>query len=83
MFNTLSYISTQTTTTLATGSVQVHTITFPIAATGAVTLTDTAGTSYAVFSIGAVGTMILDCVFPNGLKVVTAAADKVLVSYSQ
>lgn len=80
----LSYISTQTTTTvLAAGNLTVHTVTCPIATTGTVTFEDVAGSpaTYFVLPIGSIGSFRLDTLLPNGLKIVTSAADKVITSY--
>jgi L-lactate utilization protein LutC len=79
----LTYISSATTTTIASGvNVTVHTVVCPIATTGTVTLQSTAGSpaTYCVLPIGSIGTLILDSVCPNGLAVVTSAGDKVIVT---
>lgn len=85
MFNKPTYISTQTTTTIYTGgNVQIHTVICPIALTGTATFQDTGSpTTYFVLPIGSIGCFILDCNFPNGLAVVTSAADKLIVSTAQ
>lgn len=80
------YISSSTTTTIAggAGNVFIHTVNCPIATTGAVTFEDITGSpvTYFVLPIGSIGCFILDSIFPNGLKVVTAAADKVIITNS-
>lgn len=77
-------ISTQTTTTVAaSGNVRIHTVICPKATTGTVTFEDIAGSpaTYFVLPIGSIGCFILDASAPNGLKVVTSAADTVLINY--
>lgn len=80
----LSYISTNTTTTIAaSGNVKIHTVNCPIATTGTVTFEDITGTPvvYFVLPIGSIGSFILDSSAPNGLKIVTSAADVVITTY--
>lgn len=82
---TLKYIATQTTTSVQTsGNIFIHTITCPIATTGTVTFNDVTGSpvTYFVLPIGSIGCFTLDDILPNGLSVITSAADKVLISYS-
>lgn len=79
-----SYIATQTTTTvIASGNGEIHTVNCPIALTGTATFTDVAGSpaTYFVLPIGSIGSFRLDVSTPNGLKVVTSAADKVITTY--
>lgn len=76
----VTYISTSTTTTIGTGNITVHTISCPIALTGTATFTDTAAATYFVLPIGTIGSIRLDSVMGNGLKVVTSAGDKILVT---
>lgn len=85
MFNTPTYISTATTTNITTGNVQIHTIVCPIALTGTATFQDRAGSpvAYFVLPIGSIGTFIFDVNLPNGLAVVTSAADKLIVNTKQ
>ncbi len=78
-----TYISSNTTTHIQTGSVaiNIHTIACPIATTGTVTFRDTGTpTTYFVLPIGSIGTFILDIVCSNGLDVVTSASDKVIIT---
>ena len=77
-----TYISTNTDTVLAaSGNISVHTVSFPKASAGAVTLKDKAGTTYLVFPASTVaGSYRLDAVFANGLTVTTASADVVIVT---
>ncbi len=78
-----TYIATNTTTTIDSNhsNVNIHTIVCPIALTGTATFQDVGSpTTYFVLPIGTIGTIILDAVFPNGLAVVTSAADKLLVT---
>lgn len=85
MFNTPTYINSATTTDIATGNIQVHTIICPIALTGTATFRDRAGSpaTYFILPIGSIGCFILDDNFPNGLSVVTSAADKLIISSKQ
>ena len=77
-------ISTATTTTIGTGTVFVHTIDFPKATAGTVTLTDTAGSTLFVYPAGSIGCKILDGTFGgDGLKCVTASADSVVFAVEQ
>jgi len=84
---TTTTISTSTTTTVyATGNFFLHTIVLPKATSGAVTFEDVAGSPVTYFvlpSATVAGTLIFDSIFPNGLKVVTAAADTVIINSSQ
>lgn len=75
-------VATQTTTlVVAASNVHIHTVVCPKATTGTVTFNDVAGSpnTYFVLPIGSIGTFILDSVFPNGLSVITSAADTVLI----
>lgn len=79
-----AYIATQTTTTVvASGNSVIHTVNIPIATTGTVTFEDIAVSpnTYFVLPIGSVGSFRFDSSAPNGLKVVTSAADKVIITY--
>jgi len=82
MYNKLTYISSATTTTIQTGgNISIHTIVCPIALTGTATFRDTGSpTTYFVLPIGTIGTLFIDSTLPNGLQVVTSAADKLLVT---
>lgn len=77
-------ITTQTTTTVAaSGNVRLHTVNFPKATSGTVTFEDISGSPvvYFTFPIGSIGCMILDGSCPNGLKIVTSAADTCVFAY--
>lgn len=82
-FNTFTYISTATTTAIATGNTYLHTIVIPIASAGAITIEQANGTDYFVLPIGSVGTLWFDCVLPSGLQVITASGDKVILNWHQ
>lgn len=77
-------IVTNTTTAISTGATFVHTINIPKANGGTITLEEAGGTDYVVIpaSSGPI-CMVLDCVFPNGLQVITASADTVIITISQ
>lgn len=79
-----TYIATQTTTTIEAGTknITIHTINCPIALTGTATFEDVAGSpaTYFVLPIGSIGSFRFDSICPNGLKVVTSAADKLIVT---
>lgn len=79
-----TYISSQTTTTIEANArnITIHTVNCPIATTGTVTFQDIAGSpaTYFVLPIGSIGSFRLDATYPNGLKVVTSAGDKVIVT---
>lgn len=81
-----AYISTQTTTTVKTGSGFLHTITLGETAAGAITVYDNtaaSGTILAVLKASiAEQTFQLDLPFKTGLTIVTAAASKLTVSYT-
>ncbi len=81
----LSAISTQTTTNVLTtaNNITLHTVTCPKATTGTITFEDITGSpvTYFVLPVGSIGSFRLDVTLSNGLKVVTAAADTVLISY--
>lgn len=82
-----TYISSSTTTTVySSGNVFIHTVVLPKSNSGDITFEDVAGSPATYFVIpasSAAGTYIFDSIFPNGLKVVTAASDKVIVNSSQ
>lgn len=77
------FISTATDTPIGTGNVFVHTISFPKATAGIVTLEQTDGTDYIALPVGTIGCLIFDSVFPSGLSVKTASADFVIVNAGQ
>lgn len=80
----LSYINTQTTTTIAaSGNVRLHTVNCPKATAGVITFEDITGSPVIYFTlpIGSIGCFILDASAPNGLKIVTASADIVITTY--
>lgn len=80
----LTAITTQTTTVIEAGAknLTIHTVNCPKATSGTVTFEDIAASpnSYFVLPIGSIGSLRFDSVCPNGLKVVTSAADTVLVT---
>lgn len=82
-----THINTQTTTVIesAAKNITVHTISFPKATSGTVTLQSGAGVTYtgAVYPIGSIGSIVLDASFPVGLQVVTSAADMLVVTTNQ
>lgn len=78
----IAHISTNTTTVISTGAVNVHTIAIPKATTGTVTLQNAAGTSLIVLPVASIGTLILDAIYPAGLSIVTSASDIVAVTYT-
>lgn len=79
-----TYIATQTTTTIeaAAKNITIHTVNCPIALTGTATFTDIAGSpaTYFVLPIGTIGSLRFDSACANGLKVVTSAADKLIIT---
>lgn len=79
-----TYISTATTTTIegSAKNITIHTVNIPIATTGTVTFEDITASPviYFVFPIGSIGSFRLDSICSNGLKVVTSATDKVIVT---
>lgn len=78
---TPTHITTATTTVIASsGNVTMHTISFPKATTGTVTVQNGAGSSLMVYPVGSIGSMLLDAIYPNGLQIVTSAADAVVVT---
>lgn len=80
----LKYISTATTTHVVTGSnnLTLHTVVCPVATGGDITFQDVVTpTTYFVLPAGSVGSFRLDLVLPLGLDVVTASADKVILTY--
>jgi hypothetical protein len=78
-----SYTATAATTAISTGGIMIHTVVFPKALAGTVSLTDTAGsTTYAAFPVGSIGSIILDIVVAGGLKIVQgSAADQVTITW--
>ena len=77
------YISTLATTTVSTRPVGVlHAITIGETAAGAITITDNTGTIGVLKSSVAEGTYVFDIGYVGFLKVQTAAASKLTVSYN-
>ncbi len=83
--NVPTYIHTQTTTHVVTaGEVTVHTVVIPKTTGGTITFQDIAGTAYFVFPSSTVaGSYLLDGVCGNGLDVVTASADTLIINSNQ
>ena len=77
-----TYISTNTTTAIEANSrvIKLHTVVIPKATAGTVTFQDKAGTTYFVLPAASIGTLIFDVNLPNGLSVVTASADTIIVN---
>ena len=80
---TPTFISTATDTSIGTGNVFIHTICFPKATAGVVTLEQTDGTDYIALPVGTIGTLIFDSVVAKGLSIKTASADFVIVNAGQ
>ncbi len=82
-----SYISSATTTQVATGKGMLHSITIGETAAGAITIADgtaSASTTFAVLKASvAEGTYRFDCAFATGLRITTAGATKMTVTYAQ
>lgn len=79
-----TYISSQTTTTIlgTANNITIHTVNCPIALTGTATFEDIAisPATYFVLPIGSIGSFLFDSICPNGLKIVTSASDKLIVT---
>lgn len=82
-----NYISTGATTQVATGTGTLHTITVVGGTAGTITIYDaTSGTSptlLAFDSTNAIATYTFDLAFAAGLRIVTSAATKLVVTYTQ
>lgn len=78
-----SYTATAATVAIATGQIMVHTVNFPKALAGTMSLTDTAGAiTYAAFPVASIGSFLLDIVVGSGLKIVQgSAADQITVTW--
>ena len=77
-----NYISTATTTTVATGSAGLlHSVTIGETAAGAITISDNTGTIAVLKTSIPEGTYTFDVAWNGFLQVVTAAASKLTVSY--
>ena len=85
MFNTPTYIHTQTTTHITTsGATTIHTVVIPKTTSGIITFQSILGTAYFVFPASTIaGSYLLDGVCGNGLDVVTAAGDVLIVNSKQ
>lgn len=82
-----AYIATATTTNIvaANKNLKIHSVVVPKATAGTVTFNDRTGSpvTYFTFPASTVGaTYIFDSVFPNGLSVITASADIIIVNYA-
>jgi hypothetical protein len=77
------YISTMTTTSVASGRMTLHTVVCPLALTGSLVFEDTASSpnTYFVIPAGSQGTFLFDCVLNNGLQVISSYADKVIINW--
>lgn len=83
MFNDFKYINTGATTPVQkAGNVRLYSVVCPKATTGTVTFNDlaTSPNTYFVLPIGSIGTFLFRCVLPNGLSVITSAADTVIIN---
>lgn len=80
------HISTQTTTQVYTGPCVLKNITINTAAAGTVTVYDEVGSGttvvVAIIAATAVGTYVYNVPISRGVKVVTAAASDLTVTYS-
>ncbi len=87
VFNTPTYIHTQTTTHIATsGSVTVHTVVIPKTTSGSITFQSVAATPVTYFVLPAstiAGSYKFDGVCGNGLDVVTGAGDVAIINSHQ
>ncbi len=87
MFNTPTYIHTQTTTHIATsGEVTIGTVIIPKTTTGSVTFQSVAATPVVYFVLPAstiANSYEFDGVCGNGLDVVTGAGDTLIVNSAQ
>lgn len=91
MYNTReyqkTYISTGTTTQVATGKGVLQAITVNTTAAGTISIID--GTSGSTVNIGLLkasvveGTYWYNCVFANGLRIITGAASDITVTWAQ
>lgn len=85
--NTAKYISSATTTQVATGPGNLYSIVVGETAAGAISIID--GVSGSTANIGtlkasiAEGTYIFDCNFSVGLRIITAGASKITVNFTQ
>jgi len=81
-----TYISTATTTQVFTGSGTLHSITVNTTANGAISVIDnTSGSAVNVASLKASiaeGTYTYDCVIANGLRIITAGASDITVTWA-
>ena len=84
---TSKVISTATTTSVYTsGNWFLHTLVIPKTTVGAITFEDVAGSPATYFVLPAAtvaGSYRFDSVFPNGLQVVTASADNIIINSAQ
>lgn len=80
-------IATATTTQVATGAGKLHSIVINTTAAGTIKIID--NTSGSTANIGTLkasvieGTYLYDCVFKTGLRIITAAASDITVTWSQ
>ena len=82
-----TYISTATTTQVFTGPGTLHSIVVNTTAAGAIAVIDgIAGSTANVASLKASiveGTYLYDCALANGLRIVTAGASDITVTWTQ
>ena len=87
MENTITYLSGATTAHIATsGEVTIHTVEIPVTTVNTITFRSTAATPVTYFVLPAstiAGSYLLDGVCGNGLDVVTAAGDVLIVNSNQ
>jgi hypothetical protein len=81
----ITSIASATTTNIFTGKGFIHTIVSPKATTGTITVNDRSAGPVTLFvlPIGFIGTAILDISVPNGLSLITSAADSALICWMQ
>lgn len=82
-----TYISTATTTQVATGAGRLHAIVLGTAADAAGDISIIDNTTGSTVNIGLIqatapsGTYTFNCAFAKGLRIITAGADKLTVIY--
>lgn len=83
--NTITAITTATTTPIATGEVQLFSVICPLGTglVGTATFNSTAGVPYFVLPIGTSSTLEFRGALANGLSVVTSVADNIIINWHQ
>lgn len=82
-FNTPTAVAGGATTTIYTGLTKLFSIVVPIALDNTVTVQSSASVTYFVLPALSIGTFEFEAMLPNGLKIVNASGQGVIINAHQ